>query len=211
MLNYLNDTPAGEPKFPNLVGLVVYAQPTDRSRPILPYIVLSQEHRRVELLPTTGGVLSSQSEGAHFYNSDRGWTLMGYQPANFVMNQILTELTKVLENTELVLTDEARHQVVRTRESILEVLAYRMRQNTLEQRQAEDAKIAAQRAQEDREFDATVQAAAADPSPKADSFSERSFGTGVDITVSIKAPNEEVLEATKERLRTALRGAHFNF
>ena len=197
--------------FPNLVGSVVFARPGDNSHPILPYIVLSQDGKRVELLPTTGGILSSESEGAHFYNSDRGWTLIGYQPGNHAMHQIIAELTQVLENTGLVLTDEARRQAIRTRESVIEVLALRMRQQRLEARAAEDAQIAAARAKEDQEFNATVEAAAVDPSPKADLFAERPFGTGVDITVSIKAPNEEVLEATKERLRTALRGAHFNF
>lgn len=197
--------------FPNLVGLIVYAQPTDRSRPIQPYICMSQDHKRVGLLPTAGGILSSQIEPAHFYNSDRGWTLIGYQPSNAVMHQLICELSGALGNTDLILTDEARSDAKRTREALLETLADRMREQRLEERLVQDTHLAAQRAREDQEFNATVEAASADPSPPTDSFAERPFGTGVDITVSIKAPNEELLEATKDRLRQALRGANFNF
>jgi hypothetical protein len=197
--------------FPSLVGFIVFAQPADRSRPVLPYVCVNQEGQSLEVLVTTGGILSSQTEHVHFYNSDRGWTLIGYQVGNSAMHCILAELTAVLENPELVLTDEARHEAEHTRQYLLEALAFRMRQQRLEAREAEDARLAAARTKEDEEFDATVQAAAKNPSPPSDTFAERPFGTGVDIDVVIRAPNVELLEATKDRLRKALRGANFNF
>jgi hypothetical protein len=196
---------------PNLIGFIIFAQPSDRSRPVLPYAVVQQDGKRFQVVPTTGGLLSSQIESIHFYNSTGGWTLIGYQIGNAALNQLLGELTQVLENTWLTLTDFARSETVRTREAILAALDYRMRQQRIEDRAAEDARIAAARAKEDEQFAGLVEAASADPSPKPDSFAERPFGTGVDIDVVIRAPNAELLEATKERLRTALRGAHFNF
>lgn len=210
----LNNAPVVEAKrdFPDLIGCLIFAQPTDRSRAVLPYIVLGQEYKQVSLLPVLdSGILSAQTESVHFYNADRGWTLIGYQRGNEVMHNTLASLTSVLENTELTLTAEARTEATRTREYLLEALAFTMRRQRREDREAQDAKIAADRAKEDEEFEHFVEVAAGDPSPQTDTFTEQPYGTGVDITVSIKAPNAELLESTKERLRKALRGANFNF
>jgi hypothetical protein len=197
--------------FPNLIGYIVFAQPADRSRPIHPYVVVRQDGKRLQVVSTAGGILSCQVESIHFYNSTQGWVLSAYQLGNAAIHQLLAELTAVLTNTDLTMTNAARSETVRTRETVLAALEYRMRQQRIEERAAEDAKTAAIRANEDAEFSKAVQAAAVDPSPKPDSFAERPFGTGVDIDVVIRAPNEETLEATKQRLREALRGAHFNF
>ncbi len=196
------------PDFPSLVGFLVFAQPSDLSRAVLPYLCVNQEGRLVELIGTAGGILSGQTMRVHL---GRDWKLIGYQVGSAAMQTVLTELTGALQNAELTLTPEARHEAESTRQYLIEALAFRLRQQVLETREAEDAKVAADRAKQDEEFDASVQAAAADPSPQSETFAERPFGTGVDIDVVIRAPNAELLEATKDRLRKALRGANFNF
>lgn len=192
-------------QFPNLIGQIAFAQPSDRSRPLDAYIVTGQGNDRagsdtyLEIVSTRGGLLSSQVELVPLSDSKGGWTVVGHQDGTLTIRQIIDELTAALQNSSLTLTEKAGRETTNVRGYIVEALAHRCRQLAREDREAQDAGIAAERAAEDRDFESRVEALAADPNPQ-----PKAETTDARIVIAIAAQTPEMVEVVRNHLRAKL-------